>query len=118
MHSPVREHSEPNVPNGSIVEVQTAPSNCHAMAVLTTLFFLSGFLAALNDILIPHLKPIFDLNYAQIMLVQFSFFSAFLLFATPSAKLIAHVGYQRTMVIGLLMMSAGAFLFLPAANVP
>ena len=88
------------------------------MAVLTTLFFLSGFLAALNDILIPHLKPIFNLNYAQVMLVQFSFFSAFLLFAAPSAKLIALVGYQRTMVIGLLTMSAGALLFLPAANVP
>jgi FHS family L-fucose permease-like MFS transporter len=88
------------------------------MAGLTTLFFLSGFLAALNDILIPHLKPIFNLNYAQVMLVQFSFFSAFLLFAAPSAKLITLVGYQRTMVIGLLTMSAGALLFLPAANVP
>jgi len=92
--------------------------NRQAMAVLTTLFFLCGFLAALNDILIPHLKPIFSLNYAQVMLVQFSFFSAFLLFAGPSAKLIAHVGYKRTMVIGLLTMSAGAWLFLPAANVP
>ncbi len=93
-------------------------SNRHAMAVLATLFFLSGFLAALNDILIPHLKPIFSLNYAQVMLVQFSFFSAFLVFAAPSARLIALVGYQRTMVIGLLTMSAGALLFLPAADVP
>ncbi len=88
------------------------------MVILTTLFFLCGFLAALNDILIPHLKPIFRLNYAQVMLIQFSFFSAFLLFAGPSAKLIAHVGYKWTMVVGLLTMSAGAMLFLPAANAP
>lgn len=93
-------------------------SNRRALAVLTTLFFLSGFLAALNDILIPHLKPIFDLNYAQVMLVQFSFFSAFLLFAGPSSKLISYAGYQWTMVTGLITMSAGALLFLPAANVP
>lgn len=106
--------TEGDLRNGS----DKSSNNRRAMVVLTTLFFLCGFLAALNDILIPHLKPIFDLNYAQVMLVQFSFFSAFLLFATPSAKLIAHAGYQRTMVIGLLMMSAGALLFLPAANVP
>ena len=113
MHSPAEAHSE-LAPNDSL----NASSNRHALAVLTTLFFLSGFLAALNDILIPHLKPIFELNYAQVMLIQFSFFSAFLLFATPSAMLIARVGYQRTMVAGLLTMSAGALLFVPAANVP
>lgn len=106
------------VPQHSQPESVARDSNRRAMAILTTLFFLCGFLAALNDILIPHLKPIFSLNYAQVMLVQFSFFSAFLLFAGPSARLIAYVGYKRTMVIGLLTMSAGALLFLPAANVP
>lgn len=114
MHSSAAAHSEPLAPNDG----RNAPSNRHALAVLTTLFFLSGFLAALNDILIPHLKPIFELNYAQIMLIQFSFFSAFLLFAAPSAMLISRVGYQRTMVTGLLTMSVGALLFIPAANVP
>jgi MFS transporter, FHS family, L-fucose permease len=113
MHSPATAESQAISPNGL-----DSSSNRRAMAVLTTLFFLSGFLAALNDILIPHLKPVFDLNYAQVMLIQFSFFSAFLLFATPSAKLIGLVGYQRTMVAGLLTMSMGAMLFLPAANVP
>ena len=96
----------------------SAQSNRGAMAVLTILFFLCGFLAALNDILIPHLKPIFELNYAEAMLVQFSFFSAFLLFAVPSGKLIEHIGYKRTMVVGLLTMSFGAFLFIPAADIP
>lgn len=113
MHSPATAQSELIAPKDLDLS-----SNRRAMVVLATLFFLSGFLAALNDILIPHLKPVFDLNYAQVMLIQFSFFSAFLLFAAPSAKLIALAGYQRTMVTGLLTMSMGALLFLPAANVP
>jgi len=92
--------------------------NRGAMGMLTILFFMCGFLAALNDILIPHLKSIFDLNYAEAMLVQFSFFSAFLLFAVPAGELVARVGYKKTMMTGLLAMCAGALLFIPAANIP
>ena len=60
-----------------------------------------GFLTSLNDILVPHLKAIFDLKYVEVMLIQFSFFSAYFVFAIPSAKLIECVGYKRTMVLGL-----------------
>lgn len=88
------------------------------MTLMTALFFMCGFLATLNDILIPHLKSIFDLNYVQVMMVQFSFFSAFLLFAVPFGALVALIGYQKTLVAGLLMMSTGALLFIPAAMVP
>src|SRR5271155_492733 len=88
------------------------------LAVVTTLFFMWGFLTCLNDILVPHLKPIFDLNYAQVMLVQFAFFGAYFLFSIPSAKIIDAMGYQRSMVVGLLTMGIGAFLFVPAASVP
>jgi FHS family L-fucose permease-like MFS transporter len=86
--------------------------------VVTTLFFMWGFLTCLNDILIPHLKSIFDLNYAQTMLIQFSFFGSYFVFSIPSAKLIDWIGYQRSMVAGLLTMGLGAFLFVPAASVP
>ncbi|MGA9542053.1 MAG: sugar MFS transporter [Candidatus Sulfotelmatobacter sp.] len=88
------------------------------LAVVTTLFFMWGFLTCLNDILVPHLKPIFDLNYTEIMLIQFAFFGAYFLFSIPSAKVIDWIGYQRSMVVGLLIMGAGAFLFVPAASVP
>jgi FHS family L-fucose permease-like MFS transporter len=88
------------------------------LAVVTTLFFMWGFLTCLNDILVPHLKPIFDLNYAEIMLIQFAFFGAYFLFSIPSAKIIDWIGYQRSMVLGLLTMGLGAFLFVPAASVP
>jgi FHS family L-fucose permease-like MFS transporter len=86
------------------------------LTIVTTLFFMWGFLTCLNDILVPHLKSIFDLSYARVMLVQFAFFSAYFLFSVPWSKIVNAIGYQRTMVIGLLTMALGAFLFLPAAS--
>jgi FHS family L-fucose permease-like MFS transporter len=88
------------------------------LATVTTLFFMWGFLTCLNDILVPHLKSIFDLNYARVMLIQFAFFGAYFVFSIPSAKVIDWIGYQRSMVAGLLTMGLGAFLFVPAASVP
>ena len=88
------------------------------LATVTTLFFMWGFLTCLNDILVPHLKPIFDLNYTRVMLIQFAFFGAYFVFSIPSAKIVDWIGYQRSMVVGLLTMGAGAFLFVPAASVP
>lgn len=86
------------------------------LAIVTTLFFMWGFLTCLNDILVPHLKSIFDLSYARVMLIQFAFFSAYFLFSIPWSKVVNTIGYQRTMVAGLLCMALGAFLFLPAAS--
>lgn len=93
-------------------------TNVAAMAMVTTLFFMWGLLTSLNDILVPHLKSIFDLNYAEVMLVQFCFFSAYFVFAFPSGKLIEKIGYKYSMVAGLFTMGVGAFLFIPAASVP
>jgi FHS family L-fucose permease-like MFS transporter len=89
-----------------------------ALAVVTTLFFMWGFVTVLNDILVPHLKSIFDLNYTKVMLIQFAFFSAYFIFSIPSAKIIDAIGYKRTMVLGLLTMAAGALVFIPAASLP
>jgi len=92
--------------------------NKAALAVVTTLFFMWGFVTVLNDVLVPHLKSIFDLNYARVMLIQFAFFSAYFLFSIPSAKVIDWIGYKKTMVVGLVTMGLGAWLFIPAAMVP
>ena len=93
-------------------------TNKSALAMMTTLFFMWGFLTVLNDILVPHLKAIFDLNYAEVMLIQFAFFSSYFIFALPWGKVIDWIGYQKTMVAGLLTMALGALLFIPAAGVP
>jgi FHS family L-fucose permease-like MFS transporter len=87
-----------------------------ALAMVTVLFFFWGFVTVLNDILVPHLKSVFDMNYTKVMLIQFAFFGAYFLFSIPSAKLIDAIGYKKTMVTGLVTMGIGAFLFVPAAS--
>jgi MFS transporter, FHS family, L-fucose permease len=87
------------------------------LAIVTALFFMWGFLTCLNDILIPHLKAIFELSYAKAMLIQFAFFSAYFLFSVPWSRVVNTIGYKTTMVVGLLTMAVGAFLFVPAASV-
>jgi len=96
--------------------ILASPNYTRPLAVVTTLFFMWGFLTCLNDILVPHLKSIFDLSYARVMLVQFAFFSAYFLFSVPWSRIVNRIGYQRTMVVGLLTMALGSFLFLPAAS--
>lgn len=86
------------------------------LAVLTSLFFMWGFLTCLNDILIPHLKAAFSLNYLQVSLVQFCFFAAYFLVSLPSGKIVGRLGYQRSIVIGLLTAGLGCLLFYPAAG--
>jgi FHS family L-fucose permease-like MFS transporter len=112
----------PPVPSSNLSPqtVSSAPPTSYraALSVVTTLFFMWGFLTCLNDILVPHLKSIFDLNYFQVMLVQFAFFSPYFIFSIPSAKIIDAIGYKRTMVAGLFTMGLGALLFIPAAKVP
>ena len=103
---------------GTSAASATGQSYGAPLATVTTLFFMWGFLTCLNDILVPHLKSIFDLNYAKVMLIQFAFFGAYFIFSIPSAKIIDWMGYQRSMVAGLLTMGLGAFLFVPAASVP
>jgi len=106
----------PVVPGRKLPPVSVALNYSRPLAVVTTLFFMWGFLTCLNDILVPHLKSIFDLSYARVMLVQFAFFSAYFLFSVPWSKVVNKIGYQRTMVAGLLTMTLGAFLFVPAAS--
>ena len=100
----------------SVAAVSGTPDYSRPLIIVTTLFFMWGFLTSLNDILVPHLKSIFELSYTRVMLVQFAFFSAYFLFSLPWSKIVNRIGYQRSMVVGLLTMAVGAFLFLPAAS--
>src|SRR6185295_6108096 len=94
-------------PAETIAVASTNPDYSRPLAIVTTLFFMWGFLTCLNDILVPHLKSIFDLSYARVMLVQFAFFSAYFLFSIPWSRIVNAIGYQKTMVAGLLCMSVG-----------
>ena len=93
-----------------------APGTRVALTVMTTIFFMWGFITALNDVLIPHLKSVFTLSYTEVMLVQFTFFGAYFIMSLPSGKVLAHWGYRASIIIGLIVTGIGALLFLPAAQ--
>jgi FHS family L-fucose permease-like MFS transporter len=111
---PVPETSSTNI-NPAMSPAPAETNYSRPLAIVTTLFFMWGFLTCLNDILVPHLKSIFDLSYTRVMLIQFAFFSAYFLFSVPWSRIVNTIGYQHTMVAGLLTMAGGAFLFIPAA---
>lgn len=87
------------------------------LLAMSALFFFWGFLTSLNDILIPHLKSAFSLNYTQAMLVQFAFFGAYFLVSLPAGKLINRMGFKAGIIIGLLTTAVGCLLFYPAAEI-
>ena len=91
--------------------------NRTALTVATTIFFMWGLITSLNDVLIPHLKSMFTLNYAEVMLVQSTFFGAYFIMSLPSGKVVAHFGYRASIIAGLIVTGIGALLFLPAAQV-
>lgn len=84
-------------------------------AAMGILFFMIGFITCLNDILVPHMKSMFDLSYTQAAFIQFCFFTAYFVIAFPSSGLISRLGYQRSIVVGLGISALGAALFYPAS---
>jgi MFS transporter, FHS family, L-fucose permease len=95
---------------------EKSPKYTSALVILTSLFFMWGFITCLNDIIIPHLKSMFELNYAKVMLIQFSFFMAYFIASLPSGWLVERFGYKQGIIIGLLTAAAGCALFYPAAG--
>lgn len=84
--------------------------------LLTTLFFLWGFITVLVDSLIPRLRELFTLTYFQAGLVQFAFFGAYFLLSIPASYILSKIGYKKGIILGLLTMAAGCLLFYPAAS--
>lgn len=80
------------------------------------LFFIFGGITSLNDVILPKLKELFTLNYTQAMLVQFCFFTAYLVIGIPGAQLVKRIGYMRGAMAGLLIMMVGCLLFIPASR--
>jgi FHS family L-fucose permease-like MFS transporter len=88
-----------------------------ALTTLTVLFFMMGFITCLNDILIPYLKSVFSLNYTEAMLVQFCFFTAYLIVSYPSSTFVQKFGYKKGIIAGFILAGVGCLLFYPAAEI-
>lgn len=93
-------------------------SNTAAIAVVSLIFLTWGGLTSLNDVLIPHLKAVFSMNYVQTLLIQFTFFGAYFLMSIPAGAVVSRIGYKASIVVGLLVAAAGAAMFFPAARLP
>ena len=101
---------------GSLKSSQNTGNYRFALTSLTTLFFMWGFITCLNDILIPHLKAVFNLSYTQAMLIQFCFFGAYFIVSIPAGSLLKKLGYKKGIVVGLVIAALGCFMFYPAAS--
>jgi FHS family L-fucose permease-like MFS transporter len=89
-----------------------------ALTLLASLFFMWGFITVINGTLLPHLRSVFELSYFQAALIESVWFIAYFFASIPSAKLIERIGYQKSMVTGLLIMAAGALGMTLAASLP
>src|SRR5271157_1249917 len=85
-------------------------------AFVFALFFAFGGITSLNDVLIPKLKALFTLSNGEVMLVQSAFFGAYFIMSIPAAALVRRIGYMRSAAVGLLTMTAGCVLFVPASE--
>jgi FHS family L-fucose permease-like MFS transporter len=59
------------------------------LATMASLMFRIGFITCLNDILLPHLKIVFDLSYSEASLIQLAFFFGYFFAAIPSGSIIS-----------------------------
>ncbi|MBW8842113.1 MAG: sugar MFS transporter [Sphingomonadales bacterium] len=89
-----------------------------ALRLLASLFFMWGFITVINNTLLPHLRSVFDLNYTQTTVIESVWFIAYFVASIPSAKLIERIGYQKSLVTGLLVMAVGALGMTLAASLP
>lgn len=87
-----------------------------SLAMLGCLFFVFGLVSWVNSILVPYFKVACDLqSEVQSYLAQFAFYIAYLVMTIPASALLSRTGYKKGALIGLWILAAGAFLFIPAA---
>ncbi|CAN5412390.1 L-fucose:H+ symporter permease [soil metagenome] len=109
-------------PISSNTSIKAAPMGStgygRALSLLASLFFMWGFITVINNTLLPHLRSVFDLNYTQTTLIESTWFVGYLVASLPAAKLIERIGYQRALVVGLVIMTVGSAAMILAASLP
>lgn len=95
---------------------QSSRSNLIPIIIIGAFFFIFGFVTWLNGTLIPYLRIACELNTFQSMFVAFAFYISYFVMALPSSWILKLTGFKKGMMLGLLVMAAGALIFIPAAN--
>src|SRR5436190_9026416 len=105
----------PAAATAATAQQSSVPRYGPVLALLATLFFMWGFITVINNTLLPHLRSVFELNYAQTTLIESTWFIGYLLASIPAAKLIERIGYQKALMVGLAVMTAGSIGMILAA---
>ena len=87
-----------------------------AIVILGVLFFIFGFVTWLNGPLIPFMRIACELSdFEASIVVPFAFYVSYFVMALPASVVLRRIGMKNGMMLGLLIMALGAFLFIPAA---
>ena len=100
----------------AIPTVNTRQNYFMPMLIIGSLFFLFGFVTWANGTLIPYLQIACELTTSEAMLVTFAFYISYAVMAFPSSWVLKKTGFKKGMMLGLLLMAAGALVFIPAAE--
>ncbi|MEO5773592.1 MAG: sugar MFS transporter [Sphingomicrobium sp.] len=95
-----------------------APHYRAALVLLTTLFFMWGFISVINGTLLPHLRSVFELSYFQTTMIESVWFIGYLIASIPAAKVIERIGYKKALTLGLCVMTVGSLGMVLAASLP
>jgi FHS family L-fucose permease-like MFS transporter len=100
------------------IENRVGHTHGRALGLLSSLFFMWGFVSVINNTLLPHLRSVFDLDYTRTTLIESTWFIGYLVASMPAAKIIERVGYLFTLVLGLAIMTLGSLGMVSAAHWP
>ena len=93
----------------------TKKSYFFPMIIISSLFFIFGFVTWLNAILIPYLKIACQLSDFQASFVAFALYISYTIMALPSSWILKKTGLKNGMMVGLWVMAVGTIIFIPAA---
>jgi len=85
-------------------------------AFLTSVFMMWGLALTLMDVLNKHFQSVLHITKSRSAMIQLCTFGAYAVMALPCGLYMKKYGYKKGIVLGLLLYSLGAFLFVPAAN--
>jgi len=102
---------------GSLFRLPDGRNLFITFALVTSLFLLWGFCNGMIDILNKHFQDSLHINKEQSGLVQSANYLAYFLMAIPAGLIARKFGYKGGILVGLSLIAAGAFWFIPAINI-
>ena len=117
MITPVQTSAASGGKGGSLFRTADGKNLFVTFALVTSLFLLWGFCNGMIDILNKHFQNTLHINKFQSGFVQFANYLAYFLMAIPAGLLARKFGYKGGIIIGLVLIAAGAFWFIPATQI-